>query len=117
MAGMSDDSILLFTYGTLRDPAVQRRLFGRLVSGTPDAIPGFRLATVTIADEAVIATSGTAVHRVVEETGDAADRVEGTVLQLTPAELAITDAYETADYRRVTVTLASGAGAFLYARA
>ena len=117
MAGMSDDSILLFTYGTLRDPGVQQRLFGRPVPGTPDAIPGFRLATVTITDAAAIATSGTAVHRVVEETADAADRVEGTVLQLTPAELAIADAYETADYRRVTVTLASGAGAFLYARA
>jgi hypothetical protein len=116
MAGMSDESILLFTYGTLREPAIQQRLFGRLIPGTPDAIPGFRLATVIITDEAAIATSGTAVHLVVEE-GDAADRVEGTVLRLTPEELAIADAYETADYKRVTVTLTSGAGAFLYARA
>lgn len=114
---MTDARIRLFTYGTLRDPAVQRRLFGRVVPGTPDAIPGFRLGRVTIADETVIATSGKAVHLVADETGDPADRVEGIVLQLTPAELAVADDYETADYRRVSVTLASGGTAFLYARA
>jgi hypothetical protein len=111
------DTILLFTYGTLRDPAVQQRLFGRLIPGQPDAIPGFRLATVTITDAAVIATSGTAIHRIVEETGDPADRVDGTVLSLTPAELDIADAYETADYERVSIRLASGDEAFLYTRA
>ena len=109
--------IRLFTYGTLRDPDVQQRLFGRLVPGLADAIPGFRLGTVTIKDAAAIATSGTAVHLVVDETGDPMDRVEGIVLHLTPAELAVADAYETADYRRITVTLASGVEAFLYARA
>ena len=114
---MADTPIRLFTYGTLRDPAVQLRLFGRLIPGTPDAIPGFRMANVTITDAAVIAASGTAVHRVVDETGDPADRVDGVVLALSPAELEIADAYETADYRRVVVTLASGDQAFLYARA
>ncbi len=114
---MTDQTVRLFTYGTLRDPAVQQRLFGRSVSGTPDAVQGFRLGTVTIADEEVIATSGTTVHLVVDGTGDSADRVEGMVLSLSEAELAIADGYETADYRRVAVTLVSGAEAFLYARA
>jgi len=100
MAGMTEAVVRLFTYGTLRDPEVQRRLFGRLVPGHPDAIPGFRLGTVIISDAAAIATSGTAVHLVVDRSGDAADRVDGTVLHLTPAELAVADAYETADYRR-----------------
>ena len=116
-ARMTDAILHLFTYGTLRDAAVQQRLFGRLVPGAPDAITGFRLGTVTISDEDAIATSGTAVHLVLDETGEAGDRVEGIVLQLTPAELAIADAYETSDYRRVAVTLASGREAFLYARA
>jgi hypothetical protein len=114
---MTDAVIRLFTSGTLRDPAVQQRLFGRLVPGHPDAIPGFRLGTVTIRDAAAVATSGTTVHLVVDETGDAADRVEGIVLHLTAEELAVADAYETADYRRVKVSLASGSEAFLYARA
>lgn len=114
---MSDATIRLFTYGTLRNPAIQQRLFGRLVPATPDALPGFRLSTVTITDAAVIAASGTAVHHMVDETGDPADRIDGTVLHLNAAELAAADAYETADYKRVTVTLVSGAEAFLYARA
>ena len=109
--------IKLFTYGTLRDPDVQRSLFGRLVPGAPDALPGYRLGTVTIRDPDVIATSGMETHLCVDESGDPADRIEGLVLDLTEAELAIADAYETADYRRVTVTLASGLQAFLYARA
>jgi hypothetical protein len=114
---MTGASIRLFSYGTLRDPAVQQRLFGRRVASRPDTIAGFRLDEVTITDADAIATSGSAVHLVVDETGDPADRVEGLVLDLTPAELEIADAYETADYKRVAVTLASGVGAFLYARA
>lgn len=107
----------LFTYGTLRDPAVQRALFGRRVPGAADALSGFRLGTVTIRDPDVVATSGSEVHLCVDETGDPADRVEGMVLSLSEAELAIADGYETADYKRVAVTLASGRDAFLYARA
>ena len=114
---MTDATIRLFSYGTLRDDAVQLRLFGRLVPGTPGALPGFRLGTVTIRDEAVVATSGISVHLCADETGDPADTIEGTVLSLTEAELAIADDYETADYKRVSVTLASGVDAFLYARA
>ena len=105
------------TYGTLRDPQVQRALFGRLVPGEADALPGFKLGTVTIRDPAVIATSGIETHLCVDESGDPADRIEGLVLSLTEAELAVADAYETADYQRVTVVLASGAAAFLYTRA
>jgi len=58
-------TVMLFVYGSLRDPAVQRALFGRLIEGRPDALPGYRLSTVTIRDAAAIATSGTATHRIV----------------------------------------------------
>ena len=114
---MTDASINLFTYGTLRDPAVQLRLFGRRVSGAADVLPGYRLGTVTITDPEAIATSGSNVHLCVDPSGDPADGVEGMVLGLTEAELATADAYETADYQRVTVRLASGTVAYLYARA
>ena len=53
-------------------------------------------------------------HPVVHETDDAADRISGTLFQLTAAELARADEYEAGDYRRVRVTLASGRGAWLY---
>ena len=114
---MTDTTIHLFTYGTLRDPAVQLRLFGRRVSGMADVLPGYRLGTVTITDPDVIATSGSAVHLCVDKSGDPADGVEGLVLRLTQAELAIADDYETVDYERVTVRRASGTEAFVYARA
>ncbi|HTU12303.1 MAG TPA: gamma-glutamylcyclotransferase family protein [Allosphingosinicella sp.] len=114
---MTRPNLRLFTYGTLRDPHVQVSLFGRQVPGAADVLLGYRLGTVTIRDDAVITTSGSAVHLCVDHTGEADDRVEGMVLSLTEAELAAADAYETADYRRVTVTLASGMQAYLYARA
>jgi hypothetical protein len=41
----------------------------------------------------------------------------GTVLAVTPAELAQADAYEVEDYRRDRVTLASGQAAWVYADA
>jgi gamma-glutamylcyclotransferase (GGCT)/AIG2-like uncharacterized protein YtfP len=114
---MTETTLRLFSYGTLRQREVQRALFGREVAMAPDALTGYALSTIAIGDPGVVETSGLEVHLIVAPTGDPADRVEGVVLSLTPAELAAADAYETADYRRVTVTLASGTEAFLYARA
>ena len=114
---MRDAIHRLFSYGTLRQPEVQRALFGRELEMLPDTLIGYRLSTVVIGEASVVETSGLEVHLVVVPTGDAADRVEGVVVGLTPEELAAADAYETADYARVTVTLASGLEAFLYAQA
>jgi hypothetical protein len=114
---MRDAIHRLFSYGTLRQRDVQRALFGRELDMRPDALAGYRLSTVAIGDPSVVETSGLEVHLIVVPTGDPADRVEGVVVSLTAAELAAADAYETADYARVTVTLASGIEAFLYAQA
>ena len=108
----------LFSYGTLREASVQRKLFGRLVAGVPDAVMGYRLAKVTIADPDAIATSGMAVHLIIDPTGNPEDFVEGQVLSLTPDELRIADAYEDDAYRRVRAPLRSGNGsAWIYVRA
>jgi len=107
----------LFVYGSLRDPAVQRGLFGRAVEGTPDALPGYRLGEVTITDAAAIAASGTAGHRILRRSDEPQARVEGLVLHLTDAELATADDYEVDDYARIAVTLESGNEAFVYAAA
>src|SRR6185437_7554507 len=99
----------LFSYGTLREASVQRKLFGRLVAGVPDAVMGYRLAKVT---------SGLAVHLIIDPTGNPEDFVEGQVLSLTPDELRIADAYEDDAYRRVRAPLRSGIGsAWIYVRA
>ena len=110
-------SVYLFVYGSLRDPAVQRALFDRLVEGVPDALPGYRLGKVTISDEGAIRTSGTATHLIVDPSDDPGDRVPGIVLRLSAAELEVADAYEVDDYARIAVTLESGIEAFVYARA
>jgi len=107
----------LFSYGTLRQPDVQRALFGCLIEGRPDALPGYRLDPVTIENEAAVALSGAEVHWIAKASGDVGDQVPGLVLTLTDAQLAAADAYESDAYTRIEVTLASGRRAWLYARA
>lgn len=113
----SDAVVLLFSYGTLQDPAVQLANFGRRLDGAPDALPGFRTDWVEITDPEVIAESGSNRHPIVRPSADAADRVPGTVFRITSAELAAGDAYEVDDYRRVSVRLASGEAAWVYVAA
>lgn len=103
----------LFSYGTLRDPAVQMALFGRSLDGTPDAICGFRTRMVEITDADVIAKSGTRWHPMVEESGDPRDTIKGTAFLLSQDELTAADAYEV-DYERREVSLRSGGSAWLY---
>jgi hypothetical protein len=104
----------LFSYGTLQQDDVQRGTFGRLLSGQVDVLAGYSRDVVAIDDPAVVATSGKTHHPIVRHSGDAADRVAGTVFEISDAELAQADAYEVAAYRRVGVTLASGLAAWVY---
>ena len=107
---------LLFSYGTLRDPAVQLRVFGRSVSGSADALLGFVLERVEVRDPAFVAVNG-ADHAIVQPTGRDDDRIAGTVLEVTDDELAMADAYEPAGYRRVAARFASGRDGWVYAQA
>jgi hypothetical protein len=104
----------LFSYGTLQLPDVQRATFGRLLDGAPDALVGFREEMVRITDPAVLATSGRLFHPIVVRSYDHADRVEGTVFEITPEELAAADEYEVHDYERVEAKLASRLRAWVY---
>lgn len=104
----------LFSYGTLQLESVQLATFGRKLAGAPDSLPGFARTLVEITDPEVLAASGETHHPIVAHTGDDADRVSGTVFELTADELANADAYEVDDYKRVAVTLASGTRAWVY---
>jgi gamma-glutamylcyclotransferase (GGCT)/AIG2-like uncharacterized protein YtfP len=112
-----DAGVLLFSYGTLRDEAVQLANFGRKLAGRPDALPGYTLASIEISDPAVVSISGKAQHTIAVLGANLTDEVPGTVFELTAAELAAADRYEVADYSRVLVTLRSGARAWVYVRA
>lgn len=104
----------LFSYGTLQTESVQLATFGRKLAGQPDRLVGYRLAMIEIQDQDFVATSGTAQHRNLQFTGDAADFVEGAVLLLTKQELEQADAYEPVEYKRVSVQLRSGISAWVY---
>jgi gamma-glutamylcyclotransferase (GGCT)/AIG2-like uncharacterized protein YtfP len=105
---------LLFSYGTLRQPEVQRATFGREIAGRPDAIIGYDLEYVTITDAHVIATSGSDRHPILKPTDRAGAAVEGTVFAISEADLAAADEYEVDDYVRVAVPLRSGGTAWVY---
>jgi hypothetical protein len=109
--------IYLFSYGTLRLESVQLASFGRLLSGSDDAMPGYRCSMIEITDPDVIATSGVKFHPIVEESADPDDEVPGTVFEVTAAELAAADDYEVSDYTRVPVRLKSGIEAWVYVKA
>ena len=103
----------LFSYGTLQQPEVQLATYGRLLEGERDVLRGYRLENLPSRDPAAILISGTALHKVARPGGPM-DLIRGMVFTLTPDELASTDAYEGDDYRRVAVTLESGATAYVY---
>lgn len=106
----------LFSYGTLQQENVQRATFGRLLKGMPDALVGFRQDMVEITDPDVLAKSGERFHPIVTQSGDDADRVAGTIFDITAEELAAADKYEVADYERVSAQLASGSTAWVYVK-
>jgi gamma-glutamylcyclotransferase (GGCT)/AIG2-like uncharacterized protein YtfP len=114
---MSENAIPLFFYGTLRQENVQMRSFGRLLAGSPDALPGYSCVMVEITDPDVVAASGAKFHPMVVETGNQADEVQGTLFLITEAELASADAYEVSDYKRIEVSLKSGKSAWVYVKA
>ncbi|MEZ0077177.1 gamma-glutamylcyclotransferase family protein [Planotetraspora sp. GP83] len=103
---------LLFSYGTLQLEQVQLSQFGRLLTGRPDALPGYTMTMIRITDPEVIEASGANMHPLVVASRDGV--VEGTVFEVTDAELAAADAYEVDDYARAEVSLRSGVRAYVY---
>jgi len=115
-SGMTKEMERLFSYGTLQQDDVQIATFGRLLATSFDALVGFKQELIEITDPDVLAKSGRRFHPIVVRSGDPADRVEGMLLDITPAELAAADAYEVSDYERVEAQLASGRKAWVYVK-
>ncbi|QRY64357.1 gamma-glutamylcyclotransferase [Gordonia sp. PDNC005] len=107
---------LLFSYGTLRLPAVQASLYGGPVPTVDDRLLGFRVDWVQITDPAVVAASGSDRHPILVRGGPE-DAVDGSCLTLTDDDLIATDDYEVDDYRRIEADLASGRRAWVYVSA
>ena len=106
---------LLFSYGTLQKESVQLSTFGRPLPGWRDELTGATLTQVPIDDPGLAAAAGMTHFANVVFTGHQSDRVGGTVLDVTEAELAAADDYERpAAYERVAASLASGRQAWVY---
>jgi hypothetical protein len=109
--------VLLFSYGTLQDKAVQLTNFGRELTGFADSLPGYSTSLIAIRDAAVVAASGKTHHTIADPSANFIDEVKGMVYQITPQELAAADRYEVSEYTRVMVALKSGKRAWAYVRA
>ncbi len=106
---------LLFSYGTLQQANVQLSTFGRLLQGERDDLPGFEKSSVKIVNPQEAASSGLTHHVNVISNGRNDSRVNGTLFEITDAELAAADQYEEpAGYLRKVVMLASGTQAWVY---
>lgn len=96
---------VVFCYGTLLDPEVQRRVIGRTIPSRPDRLPGYR--------KGVLDLGGAQYYIAVR---DDQSEIEGGVIAVTAAELRRIDGYEGEEYERARVTLASGTRAWVYRR-
>jgi gamma-glutamylcyclotransferase (GGCT)/AIG2-like uncharacterized protein YtfP len=104
----------LFTYGTLKQEEVQLSTFGRKLEGQPETLVGYTLRMIEIKDQEFAISSGSAIHRNLQFTGNSSDSVEGTVFKVSQNELEQSDAYEPEGYERVLVQLKSGLSAWVY---
>ena len=81
---------LLFSYGTLQERHVQLALFGRPLDGTVDAIVGFVRGRVAVLEDDTLNAALSHYENAVA-SGNPEDRINGTALQVTDAELAQAD--------------------------
>ena len=105
----------LFSYGTLQQEEVQLSTFGRKLEGEKDLLIGYEPSLVKIADPELAKRLQKLHHDNVRKTDDEWSNVQGTVFEVTDAELAKSDAFEAQfNYTRINVPLASGNEAWVY---
>ena len=116
MSHRGDGNELLFSYGTLQLREVQLATFGRSVEGRPDALAGYLMTMIRIHEEGFSPPEGE-LHRIIHFTGVDSDRVPGTLLTVTMADIEQADAYEPPGYKRALVETVSGVKAWAYVAA
>lgn len=107
-----NNSVLLFSYGTLQNIEVQLQTFGRKLTGYEDKLLGYKLAMVEIKDTSVVKLSGETYHPIAR--AHQSECILGRVFEISAEELAQSDKYEVADYQRVLGKMASGIPAWVY---
>jgi gamma-glutamylcyclotransferase (GGCT)/AIG2-like uncharacterized protein YtfP len=93
----------LFVYGTLMNPLIQKRVFGRTTPGEPDTLVGYKKDSIRLDG---------GVYPIIKSAAECS--VDGRVIEVTLAELRLIDIYEGPAYQRKRVTLVSGREAWVY---
>ncbi|MNK06642.1 AIG2-like family protein [compost metagenome] len=104
----------LFSYGTLQKDKVQLETFGRLLKGSKDTLIGYKLSTIVIVDQDVLAKSEQEIHLLAIPSEIATDHIDGVIFEITHEELLAADGYETDAYQRVKLQFESGREAWIY---
>jgi gamma-glutamylcyclotransferase (GGCT)/AIG2-like uncharacterized protein YtfP len=94
---------LLFVYGTLLEPAIQKNVIGRLVPAEEDGIEGYIKTTIEL--------SCGNFPAIMKKDGGV---VTGRILELTQAELELCDLYEGEDYKREKIITHRGIEVWVY---
>ncbi|MDQ6470918.1 gamma-glutamylcyclotransferase family protein [Flavobacterium sp. LHD-80] len=99
----------LFSYGTLRSKQIQMQVFNKVLTGTADKLLGYKLKSLQIEEE-----FGMADYVVAVASENPSEIIHGVVFNVTLADLAKVDLFESNAYKRVQVTLKSGTVAWIY---
>jgi hypothetical protein len=110
---MKETVHLLFSYGTLQLEKVQLENYGRLLTGEPDKLRGYKIEKLQITDSTVLSKSQLKYHPIALRS-DENDFIEGMRFEITNTELIETDKYEVSQYHRILETLESGKKAWVY---
>lgn len=79
----------LFSYGTLRSKQIQMQIFNKVLTGTADQLLGYKLKSLQIEEE-----FGMADYVVAIPSENAAETIHGVVFNVTNADLAKVDLFE-----------------------
>jgi gamma-glutamylcyclotransferase (GGCT)/AIG2-like uncharacterized protein YtfP len=94
---------LLFVYGTLEDPNIQEKIFGKVIEGISDELDGYARSQIKIGEKKY--------WKIVK---DKYSSVKGKLIEVTADELKLADSYETEAFHRERIVLKSRKKAWAY---
>jgi len=94
----------LFSYGTLQNGDIQKDLFHRQLTGSPDSLLEFELSKKKAYGK----------YLVISKAADSSSKVSGMAYEISIEELEQVDNYEGEQYTRVLAQLQSGKKAWVY---
>ncbi|MEM6831813.1 MAG: gamma-glutamylcyclotransferase family protein [Bacteroidota bacterium] len=103
---------LLFSYGTLQLPQIQRSLFGRELDGNHDQLTGYKLDRLKAEENEMNIAS----YPIAIPTDDQKDWIEGMIYEISASELEVADTYEGREYKRIMQSFLSGKSAWIYVK-